>query len=70
MFCYRQCLTVDAGASVNADEGESNSCFKTPIEGEVPEGPTIEPKSVKVSSTCLLICCHLNYMLKEEVTVL
>jgi len=58
MFCYRQCLTVDAGASVDADEGESNSSFKTTIQGEVLEGPTIKPKSVNVSSTCLLICCH------------
>lgn len=46
---------MDAGASVDADEGEGNSSFKTAIQGPVLEGPTIQPKSVNVSSSCLLI---------------
>ena len=55
MFCYHQCPTMDAGASVNADEGQSNSSFKTVIQGPVLDGPTVQHKSVNVSSSCLLI---------------
>lgn len=65
MFCYRQCSTMDPGPRDNADEGRSNKSLKIVNEGEVLEGPPIEPWSVKLSSTgSLLILCHKQLLFK------
>jgi hypothetical protein len=67
MFFYLQCPTTDPGASGDADESESNSSFKTAIEGAVLEGPA---QTAKISSTCCsLICCHKKLLFKFHVKV-
>ena len=65
LFCYRQCSTMDPGPHDDADEGRSNKSLKIVNEGVVLEGPPIEPRSVKVSSTgSLLIMCHKQLLFK------